>query len=381
MELGASPERPVEAVVEVAPVVQPARQAAVELAASPERPVEAVVEVAPVVQPARQAAELAALPERPVEAAGEVGAGGAAGAAGSGGAGASGPGGALGAGGMAGSEGAAGGGTAGAAGTGGVAGAAGGAGGTAKTLSFATTPAATFTSGTVGISSASSFALGDIDGDGKIDLAILQPPTSSPGAINLAVFLNNGSGATGHFFATTPAATFTSGTVGISTTSSFALGDVDGDGKVDLAILQPPTSSPGAINLAVFLNNGSGATGHFFATTPAATFTSGTVGISTTSSFALGDVDGDGKVDLAILQAPNQQPGRHQPGRLPQQRQRRCRSISSPRLLPRPSRAAPSASAPPPRSHSVTSTATARSISRSCSPRLAARAPSICQCF
>ena len=58
--------------MEVAPVVQPARQAAVELAASPERPVEAVVEVAPVVQPARQAAELAALPERPVEAVVEV---------------------------------------------------------------------------------------------------------------------------------------------------------------------------------------------------------------------------------------------------------------------------------------------------------------------
>ena len=174
---------------------------------------------------------------------------------------------------------------------------------------FATTPAATFTSGTVGISTTSSFALGDVDGDGKVDLAMLQPPTSSPGAINLAVFLNNGSGATGHFFATTPAATFTSGTVGISTTSSFALGDVDGDGKVDLEMLQPPTSSPGAINLAVFLNNDSGAAGHFFATTPAATFTSGTVGVSTTSSFALGDVDGDGKVDLAILQPPTSSPG------------------------------------------------------------------------
>jgi hypothetical protein len=68
------------------------------------------------------------------------------------------------------------------------------------------------------------------------------------------VFLNNGTGATGHFFATSPAATFTSGTFGINTNSSFDLGDVDGDGKVDVAILQPPGSSLGGINLAVFPN-------------------------------------------------------------------------------------------------------------------------------
>jgi hypothetical protein len=33
-----------------------------------------------------------------------------------------------------------------------------------------------------------------------------------------------------------------------------ALGDVDGDGRADLAILRPPTTNPGGINVMVFLN-------------------------------------------------------------------------------------------------------------------------------
>ena len=174
---------------------------------------------------------------------------------------------------------------------------------------FAPNPAAVFTGGSNSISPTSSLALGDVDGDGRADLAILRPPTSNPGGISVMVFLNNGSGALGGFFAPNPAAVFTGGSNSISPTSSLALGDVDGNGRADLGILRPPSSNPGGISVLVFLNSGAGALGGFFAPNPAAVFTGGSNSISPTSSFALGDVNGDGRADLGILRPPASNPG------------------------------------------------------------------------
>jgi hypothetical protein len=146
-----------------------------------------------------------------------------------------------------------------------------------------------------------SIALGDVDGDGKVDLALMyRSNTTSP--LLIAVFLNNGSGTAGGFFGTQGFTVQPAVSAGASQLPSLALGDVDGDGRVDLAILlQQGSSSP--FTASVFLNNGSGSQGKFFATQVAATFQP-TLSSSTFSdppTLALGDLDGTGLVDAAIM--------------------------------------------------------------------------------
>ena len=108
-----------------------------------------------------------------------------------------------------------------------------------------------------------SNALGDVDGDGDLDLVIVN-------VVNL-VLLNDGSG------------TFSDSgqMLGTGTTQSVALGDVDGDGDLDFV-----TGNSGENR--VWLNDGSGA----FSDSGQA------LGIGTTQSVALGDVDGDGDLDI-----------------------------------------------------------------------------------
>jgi hypothetical protein len=112
-------------------------------------------------------------------------------------------------------------------------------------------------------------AIGDVNGDGKLDLAV-----ANSGASSVSVFLGNGDGTFGAKTDYTAA----------GNPYSVAIGDLNGDGKVDLAVANAANSS-----ISVLLGNGSGS---FAAKTD---YTTG----SAPRSVAIVDVNGDGRLDLA----------------------------------------------------------------------------------
>ncbi len=124
-----------------------------------------------------------------------------------------------------------------------------------------------------------SIAIGDLNGDGKLDLAVancgMGGGSGCGGASGVTVLLGNGSGG---FSAPT---TFAAGT-GVR---SVAIGDLNGDGKPDLAVAN------GASNdVSILLGKGSGG---FSAP---ANFAAG----SFPESVAIGDLNGDSKPDLVV---------------------------------------------------------------------------------
>ncbi|MEO8680596.1 MAG: FG-GAP-like repeat-containing protein [Vicinamibacterales bacterium] len=123
----------------------------------------------------------------------------------------------------------------------------------------------------------SSMALGDVNGDGTPDLAV-----ASSYLPNVSILLGNGNGT----FA--PAVNYSVGT----DPSSVAIGDVNGDGKPDLAVANPDFASN---TVSILLGNGHGT----FATAVHYTVDTGP------SSVAIGDVNGDGKPDLALATGAN----------------------------------------------------------------------------
>jgi hypothetical protein len=135
-----------------------------------------------------------------------------------------------------------------------------------------------FTTGT----SPYSVAIGDLDGDGKPDLAV-----ANSGSNTVSVFRNtstSGSIVAGSFAAKVD---FTTGTQ----PNSVAIGDLDGNGKPDLAV-----ANFGSASVSVFRNtstSGSIVAGSFAAKVDFATGTQ-------PNSVAIGDLDGNGKPDLAV---------------------------------------------------------------------------------
>ena len=115
------------------------------------------------------------------------------------------------------------------------------------------------------VGSGNGVAAGDLDGDGKPDLAI------SMGDRPASLWKNLGEGR----FAPLPSR--------LPKSEAIALGDLDGDGDLDLVVAE-------ATRIGIWMNDGTGA------------FTDAQAGLTSleSSALALGDLDGDGDLDLVV---------------------------------------------------------------------------------
>jgi hypothetical protein len=124
-----------------------------------------------------------------------------------------------------------------------------------------------------------NFAIGDVNGDGKPDLAIVNSPSSSArsGKDGLTILLGDGAGG----FKMMTGSPFATGKI----PNRVAIGDVNGDGVNDIAV-----SSPDGNNITLFLMSSSG------------TVASGsTIAVGgKPKGLAIRDLNGDGKADVVI---------------------------------------------------------------------------------
>jgi hypothetical protein len=120
------------------------------------------------------------------------------------------------------------------------------------------------------------FAVGDFNGDGKADLAVLLGgPQQGPSGRTVSIMLGNGDGTF------QPPQDYRAG----EDPSFVAVGDFNGDGKLDLAVTNKTSNS-----VSILLGNGDGTfrPQAFYASQMEPVFV------------AVGDFNGDGKADLAV---------------------------------------------------------------------------------
>src|SRR5580765_816938 len=116
-----------------------------------------------------------------------------------------------------------------------------------------------------------SVAIGDLNRDGKLDLAV-----ADQGINMVSVLLGNGNGTFG------PKTDFATG----GTPWPVAIGDVNRDGKPDLAVANYSSNS-----FSILLGNGDGTFGP----------KTDTPSVNAPETIALGDLNRDGKLDVVIV--------------------------------------------------------------------------------
>jgi hypothetical protein len=125
-----------------------------------------------------------------------------------------------------------------------------------------------------------NFAVGDVNGDGKPDLAIVNSPSSTSdrrGKDGLTVLLGDGAGG----FKMMAGSPFATGKI----PNLAAIGDVNGDGINDIAV-----SSPDGNNITLFLMSNKGTVA-----------SSSTITVSGhPKGLAIRDLNGDGKADIVV---------------------------------------------------------------------------------